>query len=90
MQETGPHFNKLRRKKKTAFSALLSRGLSPTEIALVLRVVDAERDGKKLYGGRLGIAESLIARNWLRRDPDGSLHASHETKALLLDTGRKS
>jgi hypothetical protein len=64
---------------------LLSRVLDPEEVEIVIDVLVAEECGEKFSAGRLGYSESLIRRNWLIRNADGSVTLSRDTRDLIRD-----
>jgi len=64
---------------------VLSRALFPEEVETIAAVVTAEQCGQPYRAGRLGVAGSLVRRNWLTREADGSLRVSRETRLLLSE-----
>jgi len=61
---------------------LLAKQLNRSEVAIVLAVMRAEEKRAAYHAGRLGIAQSLVNRNWLVRNDDG-LWLSQATRELL-------
>lgn len=64
---------------------LLSPQLRPAEIKIIIDVFRCDQHGGTYRATRLGIAESLCRRQWLVREPDGSIHLSAETRALIAE-----
>jgi hypothetical protein len=68
-----------------ASKKLLAKTLFPEEIKIIGVAVAAERRGEPYRAGRLGIAASLVRKQWLVREPDGSIRLSKETRLLLME-----
>lgn len=68
---------------------LLSRQLDREEVEIILAVLKTEREGGRFQAGRLGLAQSLVDRGWLRRTADGDIVPSDETKSLILEASKK-
>jgi hypothetical protein len=66
-----------------ASKKLLAKALLPQEIEIIGAAVAAERRGEPHRAGRLGFAASLVRRNWLVREQDGSIRLSKKTRLLM-------
>ena len=71
------------RTRRLSIKKLLFCQLESIEIKIISDVVRAEREGKQYRATRLGLAESLVRRQWLVRDADGTIHISTQTRGLL-------
>ncbi len=73
------------RAARARFRKLLARQLEPVEVKTILHVLKAELRGKHFRATRLGVAESLVRRNWLVRDSAGNVSLSSATRQILSD-----
>jgi hypothetical protein len=83
------HRSKKSSRTQSRFRKLLSRILDEPEVGVVLGVLESERKGKPFRAGRLGTAQSLVARGWLVRDVGGEIHLGGDTRALLVESERR-